>query len=156
MHQRFLDVIDSLHDSFERLIATPPARHGQLPVFLPLRGVYLFSDNGRPLYVGRSKHLRQRVGQHCRVSSDHRQAVFAFRLAREKTGNLVAAYSTGAGSRNALVEDAVFGAAFLEAKARVRQMEFRCVEEADPTRQALLELYCAIVLDCPYNDFNTH
>jgi hypothetical protein len=42
------------------------------------------------------------------------------------------------------------------ATARVRKMEYRFVEETDQTGQALLEVYCAIVLDCPYNDFNTH
>ncbi len=35
-------------------------------------------------------------------------------------------------------------------------MDFRFVEVVDQTRQSLLELYTAIALDCPYNDFNTH
>ncbi len=35
-------------------------------------------------------------------------------------------------------------------------MEYRYVEEPDQNRQALLEIYCAIVLDTPYNDFGTH
>jgi len=35
-------------------------------------------------------------------------------------------------------------------------MEFRWVEEADQTKQALLELYCAISLNTEYNDFDTH
>lgn len=93
MDPRFLAVTDSLHGAYERLLAMPPAGHGRLPAGMPLRGVYLFTEADRPLYVGRSNHLRQRVGQHCRASSDHRQAVFAFRLAREATGNLIAAYS---------------------------------------------------------------
>jgi len=29
-------------------------------------------------------------------------------------------------------------------------------EEVDQTRQALLEIYCAVVLATPYNDFATH
>ena len=32
-------------------------------------------------------------------------------------------------------------------------MEFRYVEETDPTRQALLEIYCAFALGTRYNDF---
>jgi hypothetical protein len=29
-------------------------------------------------------------------------------------------------------------------------------EEVDQTRQALLEIYCALVPETPYNDFETH
>jgi hypothetical protein len=35
-------------------------------------------------------------------------------------------------------------------------MEYRYVEEIDQNRQALLEMYCAIVLETPFNDFSTH
>ncbi len=35
-------------------------------------------------------------------------------------------------------------------------MQVRYVEERDPLRQALLEIYVALVLKTPYNDFNTH
>ena len=45
---------------------------------------------------------------------------------------------------------------FETAKARVRAMEFRAVEERDQTRQALLEIYCAIALQTPYNNFGNH
>lgn len=49
-----------------------------------------------------------------------------------------------------------FLTAFDAAKARIRSMDYRFVEEADQNRQALLEIYCAIVLETPYNDFGTH
>jgi hypothetical protein len=39
-----------------------------------------------------------------------------------------------------------FLAAFIEAKARDRRMQFRYVSEPNPTRQALLEAYVCIVL----------
>jgi len=35
-------------------------------------------------------------------------------------------------------------------------MTIRVVEEADPLRQALLEMYVAIALDAKYNDFDNH
>lgn len=156
MHARFASVIESLHGSYERLVAMPAVTFDTLPRAIPAQGVYLFSEQGRALYAGRSNRLRKRIGEHCRPSSQHNQAVFAFRLARETTGKLVAAYTPGADSRANLPSDASFQAAFLLAKTRVRAMDFRFVEETDQTRQALLELYCAIVLGCPYNDFNTH
>jgi hypothetical protein len=35
-------------------------------------------------------------------------------------------------------------------------MDLRFVEESDPIRQALLEIYSARVLKTPYNDFDNH
>jgi hypothetical protein len=35
-------------------------------------------------------------------------------------------------------------------------MELRYVEEPDPLRQALLEIYVAVVLRTPHNNFETH
>ncbi len=83
-------------------------------------------------------------------------AAFAFRLAREATGNLVATYKKGEGSRAELMKDEAFITAFTNAKARIRAMDLRFVEEVDPTRQALLEIYVSVVLSTPYNDFDTH
>jgi hypothetical protein len=77
-------------------------------------------------------------------------------LAREATGRTRASYRTGADSRAGLMLDPVFAAAFSAVKERIRAMEFRYVEEADQNRQALLEIYSAIVLGTPYNDFGTH
>ena len=49
-----------------------------------------------------------------------------------------------------------FRAAFHAAKVRIRNMDFRFVEERDHNAQALLEIYCTIALNAKYNDFNTH
>ena len=54
------------------------------------------------------------------------------------------------------MQDPPFRAAFKAAKERIRKMDYRYVEEVDQNRQALLEIYCAIVLSTPYNDFKTH
>ena len=83
-------------------------------------------------------------------------AAFAFRLAREATGKLKASYRSNDESRVGLMRDPVFAEAFKSAKVRIRGMDFRYVDECDQTRQALLEIYCAVALDTPYNDFNTH
>jgi hypothetical protein len=50
----------------------------------------------------------------------------------------------------------VFGPAFVEAKRRVAGMDIRYVEEPDPVKQALLEIYAATALETPYNDFENH
>lgn len=83
-------------------------------------------------------------------------ASFAFRLAREETDNLKASYVKGKGSRQDLIDDPTFAAAFETAKQRVRNMDYRFVSEPDPLRQTLLEVYCAVALGVPYADFDTH
>jgi hypothetical protein len=90
------------------------------------------------------------------AGTTHRQAAFAFRLARKITGHVEASYRPGDGSRAGLMLDAQFAKAFNDAKERIREMDYRFVEETDQNRQALLEIYCAVVLETPYNDFGTH
>ena len=60
------------------------------------------------------------------------------------------------GSRTELEVEPAFKEAFLRAKERVRRMEVRYVEERDPLRQALLEIYVAVALRTPHNTFDTH
>ncbi len=155
-HQKFADLVKTLAPKFEQLLACPPLPYGKLPSTMPRSGVYLFTEDGQPMYVGRSNGLRQRHGRHCRPGATYKQAAFAFQLAREKTGRTKVAYKAGEDSRRGLMLNPDFAAAIQEAKVRIRAMEYRYVEETDPIRQALLEIYCAVALDTPYNDFGTH
>ena len=38
----------------------------------------------------------------------------------------------------------------------LRKMDVRFVGESDPVKQALLEIYVAVVSGAKYNDFDTH
>lgn len=157
MDEKFVAHVEALRPNLVRLQAMIPYTYATLPPGMPKHGVYVMSENGMPLYVGRSNNIRRRVSRHCNPGATHRMAAFAFRLAREATGRLVAGYVAGGGNtRDELMLDPTFVNAFNAAKARIRAMEFRFVEETDPTRQALLEIYLAVVLDTPYNDFDTH
>ena len=60
------------------------------------------------------------------------------------------------GSRKDLMADPIFRAIFTQQKELLRKMDIRVVEEADPHRQALLEMYVAICLNTPYNHFKNH
>ena len=155
MDAAFKQFVESLHPSFERLMQMPPLKMSALPTKLPEKCIYLLSEGKHYLYVGRTRRLRQRLRQHSVAGAQHNQAVFAFKLAREMTGRLAAAYSAK-GSRKALCADPEFAEAFQQAKARVRNMDLRFVEEAEPTGQALLEIYASVVLHTKYNDFDTH
>lgn len=122
---------------------------------MPASGIYLFSEGGNHLYVGRSRDMRERLRRHCRPRATHLTGPFALHLAREATNNVKATYKKE-GSRAALMRDPDFCAAFDVAKARIRKMDIRFIAEPDPIRQAVLEIYVAVVLETPYNDFDTH
>jgi predicted GIY-YIG superfamily endonuclease len=155
MNEKFQKLIESLEPSFQRLVNMKPVKVSSLPVDVPHAGIYLFSENDKHLYVGRSNRIRQRLQEHCRPSSSHNTAPFAFRLAREATGKLNASY-VEKDSRGHLESQPEFKVAFTEAKHRVGRMQVRFVSEADPLRQALIEMYVSICLETPYNDFDNH
>lgn len=156
MNPEFRDYIDSLQSKLNQLLAMEPCKRPALPKVMPKAGVYVFSENNKYLYVGRSNDIRGRIGRHCRPSATHRMAAFAFRIARVETGNTVASYKKGEKSRVGLMDDAIFLKAFADAKERVRNMDILFVEEAHPIKQMLLEVYVAVSLQTPYNDFDNH
>ena len=155
MHPTFAQYTTKLAASLERLLAMSPIRPLRVPATVPTAGVYLFTENDVPLYVGRSNSLRRRMNRHGSPSASHRQGAFAFRLARAETGNFRATYKKE-GSRANLMTIPSFAESFMRAKARIQTMDLRFVEEADPLRQTLLEVYVAVVLKTPYNDFDNH
>jgi hypothetical protein len=155
MHRIFKLHLRELEAKRRELLAMQPVTRDSLPRGMPRRGVYLFSEKGRHLYVGRSNGIRKRIGRHCRRSAKHNMASFAFRLAKEKCGIGPATYKKGQGRAEVTAQE-VFAKEFAAAKERVRAMQVRYVEEADPIRQGLLELYVSVVHQTPYNDFDTH
>jgi predicted GIY-YIG superfamily endonuclease len=155
MNENFRQHVESLHGSFELLMAMPPVKVAALPRNMPVRGVYLFSEKDAHLYTGRTNRMRMRLSEHCRKSSTHNSAPFAFLLAREACQMKSASYRKE-GSRQSLAKHEVFGPAFVAAKVRVSNMDLRFVEEAEPLRQALLEMYVAVALRTPHNCFDNH
>ena len=155
MNEDFKKVVESLDTVFRRLMTMIPVKTHDLSDDVPKAGVYLFSENRKPLYVGRSNRIKTRLQEHSRDSSTHNLAPFAFRIAREEMGKSKPSYVSN-GSRAALERDPAFKDAFLRAKRRVRAMDVRFVEERDPLRQCLLEIYVAVATGTKYNDFDTH
>jgi predicted GIY-YIG superfamily endonuclease len=155
MNEKFKELVESLDPIYRRLMAMKPAKIGDLPEEVPSAGIYLFSEKEQALYVGRSNRIKGRLQEHSRDSSTHNSAPFAFRISREDTQKLKPSYISN-GSRAALEKDTAFKDAFLRAKRRVRAMDVRFVEERDPLRQCLLEIYVAVATGAKYNDFDTH
>jgi hypothetical protein len=117
-------------------------------------GVYLFTEDGIHLYVGRTKRpLKTRLKDHWPKRMT--DAPFAFRLAREKTGKIKASYKPDELSRTMLRKNPDFIEAFLAQAQRISKMSIRYVPVDDATTQALLEIYTATVLETPHNEFTT-
>jgi hypothetical protein len=129
---------------------------GELGTEFHVAGIYLFSEGGSHLYVGRSDTVWKRLAAHSQPSSPPGSAAFAFRLSREATGRVTASYKQGTGTRSEVMADPAFRREFDRAKARVRSMDVGVVKEPRPVQQALLEIYAATVLGTPYNSFENH
>ena len=136
MNPKFAEVVESLHPSFERLMAMAPLR-GTPPsrVSTPKSGIYLFSEHGHHLYVGRSNRIPHRYALHCGLSAKQNQASFAWKLMAEVVGHK-ATYRRGEGRADMILRPN-YAHAFNIAKARIRSMDYRFVEETDQMRQAL-------------------
>ncbi len=154
MNHVFASLLRDLPAKLEQLLASSPVRLSDSYLRSQDKsGVYLFTENERHLYVGRTKRsILTRVRNHVSTAKD---CPFAFRLARESSGRLKASYG-GAGTRKQLLQDQGFASAYEEAKNRIRNMDVRWVVEPDPLKQCLLEIYVAVTLATPYNDFDTH
>jgi hypothetical protein len=147
MDSKFASYIKGLDKSYEKLLAMKACTIGDITTDCPTGGVYLFSERGKPLYAGRTRRsIKVRLQGH--VTPNSEACPFAWRLAREKTGLN--------DSRKKLLANPTFVTAFKSAKERIKLMKVRYVEEADPTRQALLEIYVAVASGAKHNDFDTH
>lgn len=133
----------------------PPREHG----------VYLFTEAGRHLYVGRCglteraakkggghSNFRTRLAGHTRPSSGHNQATFAWRLAIEAVEGQFEGLPT---TRAELQLDSRFHHEFRRQKERVTAMEFRVVAIPDDFESYVFEPYAALMLDTPYNSWAT-
>lgn len=85
---------------------------------LPDRGVYVFYEKGKPLYVGRTNGMRQRIQVHGRPSSTHNSASFAYLLAVERASRQ--GVDCRSQPRKELERDSEFSRWFSEAKERVK------------------------------------
>ena len=113
-------------------------------------GAYVFYEDGEPMYVGivgrHSKgDVRGRIQQH--RSGSPNQAPLASRMTIEDL-------RLGSMTLNQLKRD--YTSEFKEKQKLVRNMEVRAVEIKCCVTLAAFEIYAAMTLETPYNDFCTH
>ncbi len=153
---KFEDIIACMEPLFDQLQSSEPYR---APTYrgIPEKGIYVFYDQGKPVYVGRvggtsKQKMRGRIRQHTIPSSSHNQATFAFRLLQEELG-----VATGHGAELSRAELAKkYEIEFKEMKERVRSMDVRAVEIEDSETQTIFEVYASLALRTRYNKFDTH
>lgn len=152
-----------MNEQFAKITAQIPALFVALAESAPLAakgiisqkgkaGVYAFFEDGRAVHVGRTRNLQGRLRGH--TTRSHYSATFAFKRTRRAL-EMPATYRT-AGSRAKLTEHETFGPEFDRQIERVKSMEARFVEVADPVAQYLLELYAHMEWNLPLDEFNTH
>lgn len=149
----FDKIISVMPMLFEKLESMQPIGRLQVRKTLPKKGVYVFYENGKPIYVGRSQNIPNRILNHGRPSSGHNSATFAFLLAKEKYDKLE---NKAKMTRRNLEKDSVFRNIYQEQKQRVSNMKIKAVEIESHEAEAIFEIYTAKRLNTKYNDFATH
>jgi len=150
---KFAKAVKDVEKKCSELLKTQHYTLSTLPEKMPSAGIYVFSKNGRVLYVGRTNNLRRRLQYHTR--NNHNQATFAFLLTRHRTKNKKASYQA-VGSRSDLLRQPDFKLAFDKARIEIRNMHIQFIAENDANRQALLEICAAMHTEAKYNNFDNH
>jgi hypothetical protein len=81
MNEDFKKIVDKLPDLLSRLINSPMKPWSDLGS-VPRRGIYVFYENSKAIYVGRTNRMKDRIKEHGRPSSTHNSAPSAFNLAK--------------------------------------------------------------------------
>ena len=153
MSKEWNDLVKQMPTLLKQLMSQP-LRSWNNRGLLPQKGVYVFYEDGKPVYVGRTNTMSRRLNEHGNPSSRHNSATFAFNIAKRK------AKKQGMNTqlkRSQLEVDPAFSKLFLEAKTRVSKMPVRVIEISEPITQTLFEVYAVMCLDTrEYNDFDTH
>jgi hypothetical protein len=102
------------------------------------RGCYVLLDRRRPVYVGISKHVIQRLMEHMR-GTDHLTATLAYRIACAQHPHTLTAAEA--------MKDSDFCSQFAAVKVSMASWSGAFVEIENPLELYLFEAYCAMELD---------
>jgi hypothetical protein len=163
-------LVASLPEMLEQLLASEAFHVDSRPP-ADQRGIYLFSEAGEHLYVGRTgitarsraqggvptTSFRYRFDQHTQPGSPPGASSFAKRLMLERAAELdLAVPACWWGDRETTCSR-IYGL-YKAAKTRIRAMECRVVSFEDDirgVRSTVAEVYAHVHLRTPYNDFST-
>jgi len=153
MSVRFNRLIAKMPELLKRLEGQPFLTRDNLGD-IPEKGVYVFYENGKAIYVGRSNRLKSRIQEHGRPSSDHYSATLAFNIAKKRMNFNRNKHRLA--TRNELEKAPGFKEAFFLARKQVAEMQVKVIEIEDQIEQAMFEIYASLAFGTEFNDFNTH
>jgi predicted GIY-YIG superfamily endonuclease len=120
----------------------------KLKMKLDFKGCYVLIDKDRPIYVGISQSVIQRLQQHVKGKT-HYNASLAYRMAMEKVPHET--------TREEAMQNGAFTAAFVQSKEYIRGLYVAFIEIKNAVELYLFELYCSLELDTDkWNTFETH
>lgn len=121
---------------------------GRFRLAADFSGCYVLLEAARPIYVGISRGVLQRLRQHVRGTTPF-DASLAYRIAASRQPHNL--------TRSAAMTEAAFQAGFREAQAYLRGLQVAFLEIANPLELYLFEAFAAMELDtCEWNSFETH
>ena len=152
MNERFKKLTDRIPLRLQSLLEQPPIAIDDIGITqVPQKGVYVFFEDDKPIYVGRSNRLKKRLKEHSQRSSDRYSATLAFRIAKQNTSTLQKKQAN-----EQLMKNRDFVEEFEAAKDRIARTKIRFIRIKDQIEQAMFEIYAALALNTRYNDFGTH
>ena len=117
-------------------------------------GIYVLYEGDKPIYVGRSDRLKERLLEHGQASNGRETATLAFRIAKVDFQEKHPEDSFS--SMKDLEICPEFVPLFDAAKSRVRKIGVRAVGVQGPIEQTFFEVYAHLALKTPYNSFDNH
>ncbi|WP_026705277.1 GIY-YIG nuclease family protein [Flavobacterium soli] len=148
----YLAEMDSLFkELYDEFNNSDLVKRNELPTY---RGIYVFYEKGKPIYVGRANNIRKRIQWHTRKSSGSESASFAFNLAKieyVKNGKI-------SKKRKELMQIEEFIEIFTKHKLKLINIEFKFIAIQNDILQTMFEPYLALKLGTyPINNtFENH
>ena len=115
---------------------------GKLTSRIPLAGIYVFYEKGKPKYVGRSNknRLQRRIGEHSHPKGRNSSATWAYKRAKNRVPKA----------------NPDFAEVYAKERREVREMQVRVVEVTDDKEQYFFEAYVAATYEIPSFQWETH
>jgi len=149
MNERFKELTDRMPLRLRSLLEQPLIAIDDIGITqVPQKGVYVFFEGNKPIYVGRSNRMKKRLREHSQRSSDHYSATLAFKMVKQKKERTQ--------TNEQLMKNSDFVKEFEAAKCRIARAKIRFIEIEDQIEQAMFEIYASLELGTELNDFGTH
>ncbi len=155
MSARFGKLVDKMPTNLKLLLEQPPITIDKIGITrIPQKGIYVFFEDNKPIYVGHSNRLKERLKEHSSNSSDHYSATLAFRIAKKNAPTIQIDMKRQTNQQ--LMKNRDFVNKFKAAKERITRVKIRYIPIEDQIEQAIFEIYAHLELDTELNDFDTH